>query len=120
LKHSATTVQWGGQVFSYAVKTKPPHTGTQMGSGEEAYNKYNHACYMGAVRIKDYSQALKYPQLVTTHAGEPECYSALNVAPYGKDPVFFFGGAGRQPRYCPWTCIFMVVLHIGCINMFDK
>jgi len=101
LQDSASLVQWGGQVFSYEVKTKPPHTGTQMGSGEEAYNKFGVACYMGGVRIKDNSQALKYPSFVSTHAIEPYCYSAFNDAPYGKDPVFYFGGAGRKPPHCP-------------------
>ncbi|XP_003603111.3 uncharacterized protein [Medicago truncatula] len=100
LQSSASLVQWGGQVFSYEVK-KTPHTGTQMGSGEEAYNKFGVACYMGGVRIKDNSQALKYPSFVSTHAIEPYCYSAFNDAPYGKDPVFYFGGAGRRPPHCP-------------------
>ncbi|XP_004501481.3 protein neprosin-like [Cicer arietinum] len=101
LKHSATLIQWGGQVFSYAVKTDPPHTGTQMGSGSEANGRFGVACYMSNVRIKDYSQSLKYPQFVSTHAAEPYCYNTLNDAPYGKDPVFYFGGAGRKPPYCP-------------------
>jgi hypothetical protein len=101
LQHSATLVQWGGQVFSYKVKTTPPHTGTQMGSGEEASGRFGFACYMTNVRIKDYSQTLKYPTFVSTYAAEPYCYSALNDVQYGKDPVFFFGGPGRRPPYCP-------------------
>jgi hypothetical protein len=99
LGSSAKLVQWGGQVFSHDVK-KTPHTGTQMGSGDEANNRFGHACYMSNVRIKDYSQMLKYPQFVSTYAREPYCYSALNDAPYGKDPVFYFGGPGRNP-HCP-------------------
>ncbi|RHN70430.1 putative neprosin [Medicago truncatula] len=101
LQHSATLVQWGGQVFSYNVKTTPPHTGTQMGSGEAASGRFGFACYMTNVRIKDYSETLKYPQFVSTYAAEPYCYSALNDVQYGKDPVFFFGGPGRRPPYCP-------------------
>ncbi|KAK2445760.1 hypothetical protein QL285_016654 [Trifolium repens] len=101
LGQSATMVQWGGQVFSHEVKTKAPHTGTQMGSGEEAHTRFGAACYISTVRIKDNSQMLKYPQFVNTHAAEPYCYSAVNDAPYGKDPIFFFGGAGRKPPYCP-------------------
>jgi hypothetical protein len=101
LKHSATLVQWGGQVFSYKVKTTPPHTGTEMGSGGEANGRFGFACYMTNVRIKDYSKTFKYPQFVSTHADEPYCYNALNDVQYGKDPVFFFGGAGRKLPYCP-------------------
>ncbi|XP_045802203.1 uncharacterized protein LOC123895757 [Trifolium pratense] len=99
LGHSATLVQWGGQVFSYKVKSTPPHTGTQMGSGEEASDKFGFACYMTDVRIKDYSKSLKYPAYVTTFAAEPYCYSALNDVHYGQYPVFYFGGSGRN-RYC--------------------
>ncbi|CAJ2643837.1 unnamed protein product [Trifolium pratense] len=98
---TAKFVQWGGQVFSHAVKTKPPHTGTQMGSGDEANNRFGHACYVSNVRIKDNSQILKYPQFVSTYTREPYCYGALNDAPYGKDPIFYFGGPGRNPPYCP-------------------
>ncbi|GAU31340.1 hypothetical protein TSUD_315500 [Trifolium subterraneum] len=101
LKHSATLVQWGGQVFSYNVKSTPPHTETEMGSGGEANGRFGFACYMTNVRIKDYSKTLKYPQFVSTHADEPFCYNALNDVQYGKDPVFFFGGAGRKLPYCP-------------------
>ncbi|WJX35342.1 hypothetical protein P8452_23349 [Trifolium repens] len=99
LGHSATLVQWGGQVYSYKVKNTPPHTGTEMGSGEEASGKFGFACYMSDVRIKDYSKSLKYPAYVTTFAAEPYCYSALNDVHYGKYPVFYFGGPGRN-RYC--------------------
>ncbi|MCH87384.1 carboxyl-terminal peptidase [Trifolium medium] len=98
---TAKLVQWGGQVFSHEVKTKPPHTGTQMGSGDEANNRFGRACYISNVRIKDNSQMLKYPQFVSTYAREPYCYGALNDAPYGKDPIFYFGGPGRNPPYCP-------------------
>ncbi|XP_004501796.1 protein neprosin-like [Cicer arietinum] len=100
LRHSATLVQWGGQVFSYAVKTDPPHTGTQMGSGDEANGRFGFACYMTNVRIKDYSKSLKYPEYVHTYAAEPYCYNALNDVQYGKDPVLYFGGPGRHPPYC--------------------
>ncbi|KAL5074616.1 hypothetical protein RYX36_013600 [Vicia faba] len=100
LEHSASLVQWGGQVFSYAVKTDPPHTGTQMGSGGAAGGRFGHACFMSAVRIIDYSLKVKYPQIVAVHASEPDCYNTLNDVQYGKDPVFYFGGEGRNP-HCP-------------------
>lgn len=100
LQHSASLVQWGGQVFSYEVKTDPPHTGTQMGSGGPAGRRFGHACYMSAVRIIDYSLKLKYPSIVGVHASEPDCYNTLNDVQFGKDPVFYFGGEGRNP-HCP-------------------
>ncbi|XP_073225363.1 protein neprosin-like isoform X2 [Cicer arietinum] len=100
LKHSSTLIQWGGQVFSYAVK-KTPHTGTQMGSGEEASGGFGFASYMSNLRIKDYSQSLKYPELVHAFAAEPYCYSALNIDVHYKEPIFYFGGPGRYIPHCP-------------------
>ncbi|CAL5204835.1 unnamed protein product [Lathyrus oleraceus] len=100
LKFSSTMVEWGGQVFSYEVKGKRPHTETQMGSGGAANGRFGNACYMSGVRIRDDSLKLKYPQYITTHAAEPYCYNTLNDAPYGQDPVLYFGGAGRKPPYC--------------------
>ncbi|XP_045802204.1 uncharacterized protein LOC123895758 [Trifolium pratense] len=97
LQHDATIVQWGGQVYSHEVKTKP-HTGTQMGSGE-ASGRFGGACYMSTVRIKDYSQMLKYPQLVYAYSAEPDCYRALKDD--GTDPLFYFGGPGRNLPHCP-------------------
>ncbi|KAL5074614.1 hypothetical protein RYX36_013598 [Vicia faba] len=101
LKHSATIVQWGGQVYSDKVKKKPPHTSTQMGSGDSASTRFGRACYMSNVRIKDYSKYLKYPKFITTHADEPYCYNYFNDVEQGKDPVFYFGGPGRSPPSCP-------------------
>lgn len=101
LKHSAVIVQWGGQVYSDKMKNNPPHTSTQMGSGDSASSRFGLACYMSNVRIKDYSKSLKYPKYVTTHTDEPYCYNLFNDVEHGKDPVFYFGGPGRNPPYCP-------------------
>ncbi|WJX41532.1 hypothetical protein P8452_28872 [Trifolium repens] len=97
LGQSATMVQWGGQVYSHEVR-KAPHTGTHMGSGE-ASGRFGGACYISTVRIKDYSQMLKYPQLVSTRAAEPDCYTAFKDD--GTDPLFYFGGPGRNLPHCP-------------------
>ncbi|KAF3447499.1 hypothetical protein FNV43_RR12685 [Rhamnella rubrinervis] len=100
LKASATSVEWGGQVYSPNVK-KTPHTTTTMGSGEYASTLHGSACYIKAPRIVDYSLSLKYPQWVGTWADEPYCYSAYNyVQAPGVEPVFYFGGPGRNPN-CP-------------------
>ncbi|KAL2346524.1 hypothetical protein Fmac_000524 [Flemingia macrophylla] len=100
LRHSATLVEWGGQVFSEQVK-KSPHTQTSMGSGEFANGLWGDACFINNVRIKDYSLQLKYPEFVSTHADEPYCYNSLNyMKTYGQEPVFYFGGPGQRPPYC--------------------
>ncbi|XP_057440232.1 uncharacterized protein LOC130732138 [Lotus japonicus] len=100
LSHSAIAVEWGGQVYSPMVK-KRPHTRTAMGSGESAENRWGSACFMRNLRIKDYSQQLKYPSHVNTNAPEPYCYNILNEAKYGQEPILYFGGPGQAPPYCP-------------------
>lgn len=100
LKHSATLVQWGGEVFSPQVKISP-HTGTQMGSGDFAEGGFGHACFIRNIRIKDYSLMLKYPESINAATQEPSCYNVLNDVQSGQDPTFYFGGPGRTPPNCP-------------------
>ncbi|XP_022941230.1 uncharacterized protein LOC111446601 [Cucurbita moschata] len=96
LRHSATLVEWGGEVFSSHVK-KVPHTRTAMGSGDYAGRHYRHASYVMLPRIVDNSLQLKYPERVGTWANEPFCYSADNYQrTYATEPVFFYGGPGRS------------------------
>ncbi|KAG6608407.1 hypothetical protein SDJN03_01749, partial [Cucurbita argyrosperma subsp. sororia] len=96
LRHSATLVEWGGEMFSSHVK-KVPHTGTAMGSGDYAGRHYRHASYVILPRIVDNSLQLKYPERVGTWANEPFCYSADNYQrTYTTEPVFFYGGPGRS------------------------
>lgn len=99
---AATLVEWGGEVFSSKVKQNHPHTATGMGSGDFASGKLGNACYVKQVRIIDYSKQLKYPEWVGTYSDEEYCYSALNYAlSLAQEPVFYFGGPGRNPPYCP-------------------
>ncbi|GLU01489.1 hypothetical protein SLE2022_187960 [Rubroshorea leprosula] len=102
LNYSSTMVQWGGDVYSQNVR-KSPHTKTAMGSGEFASaTGLGNACFIQHVRIMDFSRTLKYPEWVSTWADEPYCYSSLNWAPYGVEPVFYFGGPGGGYDYmCP-------------------
>ncbi|CAK9317383.1 unnamed protein product [Citrullus colocynthis] len=96
LDHSATLVEWGGEVFSSNVK-KVPHTGTNMGSGDYAGALNKYACYVRYPRIVDNSLQLKYPQKVGTWTDESNCYSAYNYQrTYTTEPVFYFGGPGRS------------------------
>lgn len=94
LDHSATLVEWGGEVFSSNIK-KVPHTGTAMGSGDYAGELYMHASFVKQPRIVDYSLQLKYPEKVGTWVDEPSCYSVDNYQQtYTTEPVFYFGGPG--------------------------
>ncbi|WVZ20127.1 hypothetical protein V8G54_007449 [Vigna mungo] len=100
LRHSATSVEWGGQVSSTNIRKKKPHTTTQMGSGEFANGRYRQACFMRNIKIMDYSLQLKYPRDVTTVSQEPYCYNTLNDVRPGVEPMFYFGGPGRGLAYC--------------------
>ncbi|KAI9192609.1 hypothetical protein LWI28_025424 [Acer negundo] len=99
LSHSATMVEWGGEVYSTNVKKGPPHTKTQMGSGSIAQTLEGSAASIVHVRIIDYSLQVKYPEWVGTGSDEQYCYSALNYVPgYMVEPVFYFGGPGQGPQ----------------------
>ncbi|XP_024007536.1 uncharacterized protein LOC18012160 isoform X2 [Eutrema salsugineum] len=100
LKHSATAVQWGGEVYSPNVMKKP-HTKTPMGSGAWAYDLLGYACFHTNIRIKDFSLQIKYPQHLSEYVDEYNCYSTkLYRETYMSEPQFFFGGPG-QNRFCP-------------------
>ncbi|XP_006289252.2 uncharacterized protein LOC17882439 [Capsella rubella] len=100
LKHSATAVQWGGEVHSPNI-LKKPHTVTSMGSGQWANYLYGEACYHTNLRIKDYSMQLKYPKYLNEYTDESNCYTTkLHRKTYMSEPRFYFGGPGRN-RYCP-------------------
>ncbi|KAK7283213.1 hypothetical protein RIF29_12592 [Crotalaria pallida] len=101
LRHNATSVQWGGQVFSSKVK-ETPHTKTWMGSGHFASSGQleRQACFINRTRIRDASEQLKYPPSVRVMADEPFCYNSMNIES-GYEPVFYFGGPGQNPPNCP-------------------
>ncbi|KAK0572042.1 hypothetical protein LWI29_025269 [Acer saccharum] len=98
LSHSATTVEWGGEVYSPNVKKGPPHTRTQMGSGSFGQTLERFAASILHVRIIDDSLQVKYPESVGTGYDEEYCYGAFNyVHENNVEPVFFFGGPGQNP-----------------------
>ncbi|KAJ0232390.1 AslB [Hirschfeldia incana] len=101
LKHSATAVQWGGEVYSPNGIMKKPHTKTPMGSGNWASSLWKRACFHTNLRIKDFSMQVKYPQYLGEYVDEHNCYSTqLHRDTYMSEPRFFFGGPGQNPL-CP-------------------
>jgi hypothetical protein len=87
-------VQWGGQVFSSQIKFRTPHTKTEMGSGHLADGGYGHSCFINSLKVKDYSQMLKYPESTNVATQEPNCYTFFNDVKDGQEPAFYFGGPG--------------------------
>ncbi|XP_010536212.1 PREDICTED: uncharacterized protein LOC104811255 [Tarenaya hassleriana] len=101
LTHSATLVQWGGQVYSPNVR-KTPHTKTQMGSGADWSRFWDTAAFHTNFRVQNTTHLfMKYPEDLTEFADEYDCYSTKL---YREDPdagfYFYFGGSGQNPR-CP-------------------
>ncbi|XP_019084700.1 PREDICTED: uncharacterized protein LOC104706913 [Camelina sativa] len=100
LKHSATAVQWGGEVHSPNLRKKP-HTRTSMGSGQWASYLWAQASYHTNIRIKDNSLQIKYPMYLSEYSDEYNCYSTkLYGRTYKSEPHFYFGGPG-QNSLCP-------------------
>ncbi|KAL1212695.1 Protein neprosin [Cardamine amara subsp. amara] len=100
LQHSATAVQWGGEVYSPNV-FKKPHTITSMGSGQWASYLWAEASFHTNIRIKDYSLQIKYPKYLSEYSDENDCYSTkLHRKTYMSEPHFYFGGPGKN-RFCP-------------------
>ncbi|XP_042960351.1 uncharacterized protein LOC122295408 [Carya illinoinensis] len=101
LKNSATTIEWGGDVYSKKVKGNSPHTATAMGSGDFAAGRMGSAAYVGQYMIVDGYLRLKNPEWVDVFAEEPDCYTAVNyLATPKSEAVFYYGGPGRNPQ-CP-------------------
>ncbi|KAM4123986.1 hypothetical protein ACB094_01G198400 [Castanea mollissima] len=98
LQRKARIVQWGGDVYSKNIKGVKPHTTTAMGSGNYAHGLWGSACFIDRLRIVDYNNLTKYPTWVSINAEEPNCYTALNYQESPAiEPVFYFGGPGRDP-----------------------
>ncbi|KAI4376970.1 hypothetical protein MLD38_014670 [Melastoma candidum] len=101
LRHSATIVRWGGEVYSPQVKGNTPHTGTAMGSGQYSDTLAGNACYINKIRETGWNMQKKYPEWVAVWSDEEYCYNGNNFREgIVGEPTFYFGGPG-QGRYCP-------------------
>ncbi|KAJ4903805.1 hypothetical protein Rs2_17756 [Raphanus sativus] len=125
LKHSATAVQWGGEVYTPNVRKKP-HTKTTMGSGRWPSYLFGEACFHTNVRIKDYSMQIKYPPYLSDYSDEYDCYSTkLNRETYMSEPVFYFGGPGQKSflslnsNLCKDQFTYLNALHSLTIQYLD-
>lgn len=92
---------FGGDVYSPRMDKQPPHTTTQMGSGEQSIYHWGHAAFIRKPRILGYSKEYDYPDPGQTFSRHPNCYSAENYAEIRfTEPNFYFGGPGRN-GFCP-------------------
>ncbi|KAK3024151.1 hypothetical protein RJ639_042835 [Escallonia herrerae] len=71
-----------------------------MGSGEYADWLARNSGHIRNMHISENSQELKFPEAVSTHTDEYDCYDFfyLNDEDYVDDPEFYFGGPDRKIR----------------------
>lgn len=99
LRFHATTVQWGGEVYSPRVGSIP-HTTTAMGSGRYPDFVGQSSGYMKRIRVLENNHNLRFPQWITIYSDEYYCYETYYLSDYVAEPEFYFGGPGRGPM-CP-------------------
>ncbi|KAI3715578.1 hypothetical protein L6452_22564 [Arctium lappa] len=101
LKHQATLVQWGGEVYSPKIGTRP-HTATAMGSGEFSDVIFGSSGTIHGMLIEENSHDLKQPETLYVSSDEWDCYDAYLLKEGVSEPKFFYGGPGSRnnPR-CP-------------------
>ncbi|KAM1834426.1 hypothetical protein ACFX13_016895 [Malus domestica] len=99
LSYHATSVEWGGEVYSPRVGTTP-HTETDMGSGQFADFVWGTSGSVKRIRIHDNSPELKLPEYADVYMDEFNCYDVKYLVDYVEEPEFYYGGPGRNPM-CP-------------------
>ncbi|KAL5987164.1 hypothetical protein ACLOJK_041161 [Asimina triloba] len=93
LADRATSVRWGGEVFSPPNVRQP-----QMGSGRFPNGGYGKAAFMKMIMTVDDQNTLRdAPSDTHTVIDEPNCYTTDNANQFGNDDwrrYFYFGGPG--------------------------
>ncbi|XP_019184770.1 PREDICTED: uncharacterized protein LOC109179734 [Ipomoea nil] len=100
LKYHAKTVEWGGEVYSSYVGDRRPHTATAMGSGRYPDMIFGTSGYVKRMRILGNSMELIPPTWAYPWTDEYRCYDIFYLDDYTDDPIFYFGGPGRNVS-CP-------------------
>ncbi|KAI3822023.1 hypothetical protein L1987_09604 [Smallanthus sonchifolius] len=96
LKYQGIMVKWGGEVYSSRVKTIHPHTATQMGNGYTPPAIYDTCGTMTRMRVEQNSGPLIAPEWSDVAVDEYRCYDILYMVDYVADPIFYYGGPGRN------------------------
>ncbi|PIN13242.1 hypothetical protein CDL12_14122 [Handroanthus impetiginosus] len=100
LRYHATTVQWGGEVYSSRVGDTHPHTSTHMGNGNFPDFIMGNSGLIKRMRILGNNMVLRFPKWVYAMTEEYNCYRVYYATDYVEEPEFYYGGPGRSP-VCP-------------------
>lgn len=96
LQHSASSVEWGGEVAS----TDAGQTSTQMGSGHFPNEGFGKASHIKNLLVVDSSNTLRDPSGVNLIAPDRNCYNVQSGTSSNWGRYIYFGGPGKNPN-CP-------------------
>jgi hypothetical protein len=96
LKDSASSVEWGGEVFS----PDAGQTSTQMGSGHFPNEGFGKASHIKNMLVVDSSNTLRSPSGVNLLAEQSNCYTVQSGTNGDWGTYIYFGGPGKNPN-CP-------------------
>ncbi|RCV38373.1 hypothetical protein SETIT_8G136900v2 [Setaria italica] len=94
LSDSASSVEWGGEVYS----PDAGQTSTEMGSGHFPEEGFGKASYIKNIQVVDSSNNLKFPNGVVLIAERSSCYKVQNGANSDWGTYIYYGGPGRSPN----------------------
>lgn len=96
LQDSASSVEWGGEVFS----PDAGQTSTQMGSGHFPNEGFGKASHIKNMLVVDSSNTLRLPSGVNLLAEQSNCYNVQSGTSVDWGTYIYFGGPGKNPN-CP-------------------
>ncbi|KAM0821501.1 hypothetical protein ACQ4PT_072160 [Festuca glaucescens] len=96
LADSASSIMWGGEVFS----PDAGQTSTRMGSGHFPKEGFGKASHMKNIQLVDSSNYLRPPNDVQLVTEQPHCYNVRNGISDDWGTYIYYGGPGKNP-YCP-------------------
>ncbi|XP_021985731.1 uncharacterized protein LOC110881899 [Helianthus annuus] len=97
MKYQATSVRWGGEVYSQKVGTHP-HTETAMGNGQFSDHVFRRSGTITGMLIEANSNPPRQPDPETMFVSSDEwsCYDAYLLTRHVPEPVFLYGGPGGR------------------------
>lgn len=96
LADSASSVQWGGEIYTY----DDGQTSTQMGSGHFPEEGFGKASHIKNIQVVDSSNNLKPPGDLYLIHEQPNCYNLQNGTDVDLGTYIYYGGPGKNPN-CP-------------------
>ncbi|CAM0908626.1 unnamed protein product [Alopecurus aequalis] len=96
LADSASSIMWGGEVFSPDLV----QTSTEMGSGHFPNEGFGKASHMKNIQVVDASNYLREPNALQLITEQANCYNVLNGIAGDWGTYIYYGGPGKNPN-CP-------------------